>query len=157
MALTALMKAQPLADTSPFMPVGQQAPGQIESAPLEFRGVTGTGTSAVFSIYNATAKQSTWAGLEEVGHEFVIRSYDEATQTITVEIGGRLLPLKLVQGQVATAAAVQQQNPSVQRRLNSPEQRRALEKFEAEVARRRAARVNALPIGLISTGPSPGL
>ncbi len=157
LAGSSLCMAQRLAETSPFLPpVRQQAAPVTENQPLELRGMMGTGESRVFSIYDPATKQSTWVKLNEQGHNFLIREHDESAQTITIDYGGRPLTLKLTEARIAAMTAptpgpvpLPQGGPvptgrNIQPRPPTPEQQRALEQVQAEVARRRAARAAAI-------------
>lgn len=116
------------------------------------------GDSYKFSIYDSAKRMSTWLGLDDVGREFVVRSYDEARDTVTVDYQGRTLTLALKTAKVASAPAMAQPaanfvppppapqpigGPVVLNPTPADEQRR-LEAIAAEVNRRRMIRQQAL-------------
>lgn len=142
--------AQRLAETSPFLPPARgEAAVVTENAPLELRGTMGSGEGRMYNIYNPTTKMSAWVGLNEEGHAFQVRSFDESAETVSLNYGGRTVVLKMTQARIAplVEARPNQSGPGpniVQPpgllRQPTPEQQRQLENVAAEVERRRQMR-----------------
>lgn len=152
--------ASTLAGQSPFLPpaTATDTAAPTPDATLELRGIMAVGDSYKFSIYDSTKRMSAWLGLEEAGREFVVRSYDETRDTVTVDHQGRTLTLALKTAKVASAPAMAQPaanfvppppapqpigGPVVLNPTPADEQRR-LEAIAAEVNRRRMIRQQAL-------------
>ena len=96
---------QNLLQTSPFAPVaGANAPGQAAST-LEFRGVFADQGEYFFSLFEPATRRGAWVGLNEPGHPFLVRSYDPANETLTVEHQGRTLQLTLKMAKILVSAA----------------------------------------------------
>lgn len=142
------------APVSPFLPpASANAPAAATTdAPLELRGIMADGDDYMFSVFDSAKKTSAWSRLNETGRGFVVKSFDAAHDTVTVENQGRTLTLALKAAKVASAPAVsfhpQQQQPTpvggpvVLNPTPADEQRR-LEAVAAEVRRRRALREQA--------------
>lgn len=96
---------------SPFLPitgaVRPSAPG--EGGPLEFRSVVFETGKFFFSIYDQSARESNWVTFGETDMPFVVRSYDQEEDILTVDYQGRSLALKLqpahTAGQVTDGSA----------------------------------------------------
>lgn len=166
--------ASSLAGPSPFAPpaTAAEAAAPTPDATLELRGIMASGDSYMFSIYDSTKRISTWLGLNEIGREFVVRSYDDARDTVTVDHAGRTLTLALKTAKVAAAPAMAQPaanfappppapqpigGPVVLNPTPADEQRR-LEAIAAEVNRRRMIRQQALQASRQAAGqgqPTP--
>ncbi|HEY0946488.1 MAG TPA: hypothetical protein VGD81_14520 [Opitutaceae bacterium] len=142
-----------LAKKSPFMPPATSAAAApTENAPLELLGVLGTGSDALFNIFDPTRKRSAWVRANAAdGYDFVVRAYDAGGQTVQVEHGGRTLSLKLKESKIQPLAAnalpqpapaMGQPMPAVLNPTPADEARR-LESVAAEVRRRRALRAAA--------------
>jgi hypothetical protein len=84
-----------LVKDSPFLPQASGGPAAGQNGPLELRGVVMERGSYVFSLYDLSSKESYWTGLNESGLPFVARNYDRASETLTVDQGGRTLMLTL--------------------------------------------------------------
>lgn len=157
---TVASAASSLAGPSPFAPpaTATEAAAPTPDATLELRGIMASGDSYMFSIYDSTKRISTWLGLNEIGREFVVRSYDDARDTVTVDHAGRTLTLALKTAKVAAAPVVAPSaanfappppapqpigGPVVLNPTPADEQRR-LEAIAAEVNRRRMIRQQAL-------------
>lgn len=115
-------------------------------------------------------------GLAEVGGPYRVTAYDEGRETVTVEVGGRVLSLALekakigsaplpanvpmVAGATAGAAAVAAPSPGVAPVVLNPtpaDEAKRLETIAAEVRRRRALRQQqpaAAPDPAAATGPA---
>lgn len=142
-----------LAKNSPFMPPATSAaPAPTENAPLELRGVLGTGADALFNIYDPSRKRSAWVRANDAdGREFVVRSFDAGSTTVQVEHGGRSLSLKLAEAKILPLAANAVPMPAPVPGGPTPavvnptpaDEARRLESVAAEVRRRRALRAAA--------------
>lgn len=148
--------AQELAATSPFLPPAGAPAGPItENAPLELRGIMGADSGRLFNIYDPSSKLSYWVSLNEAGHNFTVRSYDETSDTVSLDYAGRPLSLRLTEAKITPLAVAPA--PAARGNLHTPgdnpgdaaipapgqltaEQARRLENVAAEVARRRALR-----------------
>jgi hypothetical protein len=84
-----------LVKDSPFMPAASGGAAAGQTGPLELRGVIVERGSYAFSLYDLNSKESYWVGLNETGFPVVVRSYDAASDTVTVEQQGRTLSLTL--------------------------------------------------------------
>lgn len=150
--------AQELASQSPFLPGPGVAAGVVtENAPLELRGIVGTGAGRLFNIFDPSTKQSRWVRLNEPGHSFTVVTHDEASDTVSLDYAGRSLSLRLPESKItplalAPAPSIVNNRPRrdgnqdnvpgtpAQPRELSPEEAKRLENVAAEVARRRALR-----------------
>jgi hypothetical protein len=121
----------------------------------------------MFSIYDPTRHSSTWTGLNDTSHEFIVRSYDAERDAVTVDFQGRSLNLALKTAKVASAPVIAPQptppagspqpvgGPVVLNPTPADEQRR-LEAIAAEVNRRRMIRQQALQASRQAAGrPAP--
>ncbi len=167
------VRAQDLAATSPFLPGAGAVAGVVtENAPLELRGIVGSGENRLFAIYDPSSKQTRWVRLNEAGNPFTVKMHDEASDTVLLDYAGRSLSLRLPESKItplalapAPAASPTTSNRSrrpdnadnaaapAQPRELSPEEAKRLENVAAEVARRRALR-NATQNGAPSAPPS---
>jgi hypothetical protein len=100
-----LVRAE-LSSTSPFLPPqGQVVAAPTVAPPLELRGINILENVTLFSIFDATAKKPAgWLKLNEAGPGFTIKSFDAASDTVTVDYQGRML--KLVMRTPKTAVSV---------------------------------------------------
>ncbi len=144
------------ADRSPFLPEGTStaAGAATENTPIEYRGVVSTKRGDMFALYDPAKHQSVWVRLNEAGSDFVVRSNDANSDTITVDYQGRRLTLALKQAKVETMAVsappMAPSTPNGIRPPNTPgaapnaaEEQRRLEAVAAEVRRRRMLRAQA--------------
>jgi hypothetical protein len=151
--------AQELAADSPFLPGASAVEGPTENAPLELRGIVGTGATRLFNLFDPSTKQSRWVGLDEPGHSFTVKAHDEASDAVTIDYAGRVLSLRLPESRITPLALAalpapgtgnnrgrRPDNadnavgaPSAPREL-TPEEAKRLENVATEVARRRALR-----------------
>jgi hypothetical protein len=150
--------AESLATRSPFLPPPSAAPAApTKDATIELRGIMESAEGPMFSIYDATRHTSAWSRLNETGLDFVVRSYDSAKDTVTVDYQGRALTLALRTAKIVSApanaggppappAATPVGGPVVLHPTAADEQRR-LEAIAAEVNRRRLLRQQALQQG----------
>ncbi len=153
---------------SPFLPpetTSEAAP--TPDAPIELRGIMTAGDSVMFSIYDTATRSSTWVRLNQTGSGFIVRSYDESRDTITVDHGGRTITLALKTAKVASAPVAAPQPvvvaPNVPQPVTGPvvlnptpaDEQRRLEAIAAEVNRRRQLRQQALQASRQAAGQPP--
>jgi len=145
-----------LAPSSPFLPpntaAGAQAGGP--SGPVELRGIMPTSRGLAYCIYDTAKKTSAWVGLNEPGYDFVVKSADPSSDSVTVNIQGRNVRLVLRTAKVASAGAAVvavQGGPPGNPALSSTvvlnptpaDEQRRLDAVAAEVRRRRLEREKA--------------
>jgi hypothetical protein len=107
-----LGQAPPLVGPSPF--AGDTGSGSGAAAPaLELKGIMSDAEGTRYCIYDAATRTGEWVGAAEPGHAFVVRSGDPATETATVETGGRVLLLRLRMAKVHPAALATAETPAV--------------------------------------------
>jgi hypothetical protein len=102
-----------LLENSPFLPAAGMAATAQQAAPLELRSILKEGGEYEFSLYDAAKKSSTWARLNEPGHDFMLKAYDSEKETVTVEQKGRTYKLALKEAKIALMAATQGQPPMI--------------------------------------------
>jgi hypothetical protein len=147
--------AESLAARSPFLPpASAAATAPTKDATIELRGIMEGDHGPMFSIYDATRHTSSWAGLNETGFDFLIRSYDAAKDTVAVDYQGRLLTLALHTAKIASAPAHSATAPSagpiggpVVLHPTAADEQRRLQAIAAAVNRRRLLRQKALQQG----------
>ena len=154
---------------SPFLPPeGGNEAAPTQDAPIELRGIMTVGDSVMFSIYDTATRTSSWTRLNQTGRDFVVRSYDQARDTVTVDHNGRSVTLALKTAKVASAPVAAPQpvvaqpgavpqpvtGPVVLNPTPADEQRR-LEAIAAEVNRRRQLRQQALQASRQAAGQPP--
>ena len=142
---------------SPFGVSGNGNKGRSDAAtPLEFRGVLYEGSTAYFSVYEASTRQSAWVELNEPGLNYQVKSYDSANSKLVVDYQGRPLTLALVQAPhsnrppAPVASAPVPQNNNGQAVSPPPPNPQLPAQIAEEIRRRRALRQQA-----VSTPPSP--
>ena|SRR5271157_633663 len=152
-----------LAQSSPFLPANSTAAGAQAgpAGPVELRGIMSTSQGAAYCIYDTAKKTSAWVGLNEGGYDFVVKSADPASDSVTVDFQGRSLRLVLRAAKVASAGAggpgvplgapTAVSAPVVLNPTQADEQKR-LEAVAQEVRRRRMERERAAQGG----GQAPG-
>jgi hypothetical protein len=102
-----------LLENSPFLPPNLSAAGAAqEAAPLELRSVLKAGGEYEFSLYDPVKKQSTWARLNEPGHDFVVKAYDPEKDTVTVELRNRTFKLTLKEAKITQLSTAPGQPPA---------------------------------------------
>ena len=102
-----------LLENSPFLPPNLSAAGAAqEAAPLELRSVLKAGGEYEFSLYDSAKKQSTWARLNEPGHDFVVKAYDPEKDTVTVELRNRTFKLTLKEAKITQLSTAPGQPPA---------------------------------------------
>lgn len=140
---------------SPFLPVAGAAASQGKPGLLEFRGVLSSGGETYFNLVEASSKKSSWVKLNEAGRDYVVKNYQviELVDTVTVEYLGRSLTLQLKAAKTGRAAPVAAPGPLPAAGFVQPpapaaavlnptpaDEKRRLEEFSAEIARRRMQR-----------------
>lgn len=152
--------AAPLpSSVSPFLP--PDAPAAVagtaaQGAPVEFRGVVVMGGRQRFNFFDPARKQSVWIGLDEPGTPYRVTAYDDARESVTVEVEGRVLALTLEKTKIASspppgnvpmagavpavAGAPAPGVPPVVLNPTAADEAKRLEAIAAEVRRRRALR-----------------
>ena len=141
-----------LASESPFMPKAEEevaAPVVTENAAVEFRGIISTKEGVFFGLYDRTRNLASWVKQDEKGADFNVRSYDAASDLVTVDYQGQKYTLPLSMSKVSTAVStpvpvVNMQPTGGNRVVAVPgvrvDDQRRLESVAAEVRRRRALR-----------------
>jgi hypothetical protein len=138
---------------SPFMPAGGSAALAAQGAngpvgPIELRGMMATADGDSYCIYDTAKKKDIWVGMNEAGHDFVVRSADAASDSVTVDYQGRSLKLTLKAAKVASAAV--QGGPAtaitstVAVNPSPADEQRRLDAVSQEVRRRRMEREKSL-------------
>lgn len=91
---------------SPFLPApGGALPAAVDSpAPFEFRGVVAEPGGYFFSVYDPSRREADWVQLDEPGRPFVVRHFDPAKDTLTIEHDGQPLTLTLQRARVQPLA-----------------------------------------------------
>lgn len=93
--------ASNLLENSPFLPPNVSgATAGRDAAPLELRSIVKADGDYEFSLYDTAKRQSTWARLNEPGHDFVIKAFDAGRDTITVEQQNRTYKLALKEARI---------------------------------------------------------
>jgi len=95
-----------LAETSPFLPGNADvtAAAAGPAGPLELRGVMSTQDGLAYCIYESAKKKDVWVGVNETGHDFVVKSADSSSDSVSVQYQGRSVKLTLRTAKVASAA-----------------------------------------------------
>jgi hypothetical protein len=142
-----------LAPASPFLPANAAAAGgaAAPAGPIELRGLMPTPDGLAFCIYDTAKKKDVWVGLNETGHDFVIRSADPGTDSIKVDYQGRSMKLTLKTAKIASAGPANAAPTLVtQQSLSAPgvspnpaDEQKRLDAVAQEVRRRRQEREKA--------------
>lgn len=151
------------AATSPFLPPqAANAPGPAQNSPLEYGGYLTTPDGTLFRIRDPQKKAGVFLKLNErdTTLDVLVKQHDAATNTVTIEHGGRTLTLeeraaKIVSSGNAAAMAMPPPPPpavpnvapavtqSVVVNPTPADEQKRLEAVAAEVQRRRALREQA--------------
>ncbi|HEX3729130.1 MAG TPA: hypothetical protein VHV47_04960 [Opitutaceae bacterium] len=104
-ACLAVRAGAQLADSSPFLPAGVAGGASADASALELRGILVGPEGTRYDIYDPAKKYGTWAGVNEKGHDFTIRSADpDPTRgRILVQAAGRTYPLQLKSARASAA------------------------------------------------------
>ena len=100
---------------SPFLPpnaAGGAAGGQGDAGGLELRGIMSTREGIRYCIYDPAKKVSRWVAANQAGYGFVVQSFDDKHDTVTVSQDGRRLTLTLREAKVAVGAGLPPSVPS---------------------------------------------
>lgn len=169
LALATRSQAQ-LAANSPFMPASSSGSVAVtEGAAIELRGVMETKQGLSFCIFDPAKKVSTWTTVNQKGYDFVVKSYDSAHETVSVEYGGRTLTLAMravkvaSSGQAAAPMPLPSPGPGMPSAVTQPvvlnptpaDEQARLEAVATEVRRRRAMREQASIQAANGVQPAP--
>jgi len=143
-----------LASSSPFLPLNAAAVAGRSgpTGPVELRGIMSTSDGAAYCIFDTAKKTSAWVRLNEGGNDFVVRSADPGSDSVTVDFQGRSLRLVLREAKVASSgAAAAAAPPTVAGGFAPPvvlnpspaDEQRRLDAVAQEVRRRRLERERA--------------
>jgi hypothetical protein len=142
-----------LVATSPFLPANAAAAGAANgpAGPIELRGISSTSDGAAFCIYDTAKKKDTWVGLNETGYDFVVKSSDPASDSVSVQYQGRIMKLTLRTAKVASAGAASAAavapnmiGPPVALNPTPADEQRRLDAVAQEVRRRKMEREKAV-------------
>jgi hypothetical protein len=145
-----------LALSSPFLPANAAAAGAASGpvGPIELRGVMSTPGGPAYCIYDTAKKKSVWVGLNETGHDFLVKSADSAADSVSVQYQGRSLTLTMRTAKVASAgpatipAVMQpggpQGGPQVSLNPSPADEQKRLDAVAQEVRRRKQEREKAV-------------
>jgi len=158
-----------LAPASPFLPTGAAAAAAAKggpSGPIELRGVMALADGASYCIYDTAKKKDFWVGLNESGHDFVVKSADPDGESVMVDYQGRSMHLEFHTSKVessgpATAVTAGPRggppgNPLTSTVVLNPtpaDEQRRLDAVAQEVRRRRMEREKAVQA---QNGQAPG-
>jgi hypothetical protein len=154
-----------LAPASPFLPANAAATGMTSgpAGPIELRGLMSTPSGIAYCIYDTAKKKDVWVGLNETGYDFVVKSADAASDSVSVQYQGRSLKLTLRSAKVASAGAAgialatpPQGGPVALNPSPADEQKR-LDAVAQEVRRRKQEREKAVLDAQngVTTPPAP--
>jgi hypothetical protein len=156
-----------LAPASPFLPANSPAAaGAAASAgPIELRGLMPTPEGYAYCIYDTAKKKSVWVGLNETGHDFVVRSSAAGSDSVKVDYQGRTMTLTLKEAKVTSAGIANSEAPPVVGRpgpgnpglpnLNPGDEQKRLDAVAQEVRRRRQEREKAAQAAQGGQAPAP--
>lgn len=126
---------------SPFGMSSSVPVSAVEST-IELRGYVEEEGALMFSLARPDAEgriRSAWVGLDEPFAAFVVRSFDQTTDTVQVEHRGQRLTLKLKLNRVRVLQAPERLEPGEEPVVVADDKAR-LEAISAEIRRRRALR-----------------
>jgi len=141
-----------LAASSPFLPANAVAagPGAGPAGPIELRGRMSTPSGEAFCIYDTAKKKDVWVGLNETGHDFVVKSADAGSDSVSVQYQGHSMKLTLRTAKVASAGAASnpivppQSGPQIALNPSPVDEQRRLDAVAQEVRRRKQEREKAV-------------
>ena len=162
-----------LAPASPFLPPDAKpgAGAAAASGPIELRGIMSTRDGPSFCLYDTVKKSSTWVGLNEQGHDVVVKSYDAGSDAVSVVAQGRTMQVTLHTAKIAATPAgnlgggispnpaMAAPNPITQTVVVNPtpaDEAKRLEAVAAEVQRRRQLREQSMQGGTPPQMQQPG-
>jgi hypothetical protein len=167
MGLAASLRAD-LAPASPFLPANAPAAAGAAAAagPIELRGLMPTADGYAYCIYDTAKKKSVWVGLNETGHDFVVKSSNTGSDSVKVDYQGRTLTLTLKEAKVTSAGAANAEPPPARPGppgpglpgLNPGDEQKRLDAVAQEVRRRRQEREKAAQAaqgGQVTPAPAP--
>lgn len=124
-------------------PFGSGAVAIVVAEPaLEFRGYVYTDETALFSMACPDASgrlRSAWVEIDEPNADYVVRSFDRASDTVDVEHRGHRFTLKLKLSRVQLLPAPER-SPAGGDQAAVADEKTRLETISAEIRRRRALR-----------------
>jgi hypothetical protein len=145
-----------LASSSPFLPANSAAAAANSGpvGPIELRGVMSTPGGTAFCIYDTAKKKGVWVGLNETGHDFLVKSADSSSDSVSVQYQGRSLTLTLRTAKVASAGPASlpavvppggpQGGPQVTLNPSPADEQKRLDAVAQEVRRRKQEREKAI-------------
>jgi hypothetical protein len=155
LGLAAALRAD-LAPASPFLPANSPAAAGAAAAagPIELRGLMPTPDGYAYCIYDTAKKKSVWVGLNETGHDFVVRSSAAGSDSVKVDYQGRTMTLTLKEAKVTSAGIANSEAPPVMPgrpgpgnpglpNMNPGDEQKRLDAVAQEVRRRRQEREKA--------------
>lgn len=131
-----------LTDLAANSPFGMMSPVSVAEPTMEFRGYVFEEGILMFSLAYPDAGgriHSAWVGLHEPFADCVVRSFDQATDTVQVEHRGQRLALKLKLNRVQLLHAPERPAAGVEPAAVADEKAR-LEAITTEIRRRRSLR-----------------
>ena len=150
-----------LSGKSPFMPkAASGAAAPTANAPLEFVGYYEDSVGRLFRVRDTASKKGVWLRLNERSDEpnLIVKQHDEKPNTLTVEHQGRVLTLAAREAKIASSGPLMPAGispppmpstvpasvtNSVMLNPTPADEKGRLDSVAAEVARRRALRVQA--------------
>ena len=145
---------QRLLDNSPFGGTRPTTEASAEPAgPLEFRGVAHEDNVLWFSLFDTVTKRSLWVAQNAGGPGPIVRSFDAATQTITVEQNAQTTKLSLKRAPqvpyvppstVGAPPVPGAPGPTPANIAGAPVDAQRIQQIQEEISRRRALRQQAL-------------
>jgi len=152
MGLAGTLRAD-LAPASPFLPPNTAAAGAAAGpvSPIELRGLMPTPNGLAFCIFDTAKKKSVWIGMNETGHDFVVKSANPESDSISVDYQGKSMKLTLKTAKVDSAGAANAAPPPpvpglpsrVALNPNPGDEQKRLDAVAQEVRRRRQEREKA--------------
>jgi hypothetical protein len=107
LGLSLLVTAQAISTDSPFVPKnGQPVMAASENTPIELRGIASGPDGLSFGIYEPATQKGDWVKQGAADAAYVVRSYDEANNAVTVEYQGRVQTLTLKEARFDGTAAI---------------------------------------------------
>lgn len=134
---------------SPFQPKGGAvvAAPVTENSPLELSGIIEQGEERIFGLFDPVKRQGGWVKLNEPGRDFIVKSYNQGSDSVVVEYQGRSLSLVLKTPKIDSAPVTSFTPPPAQPGRvpvavgqTPADEAKRLETVAAEVRRRRAIR-----------------